>query len=56
MKAAGVEFIDKNGSALDKHFTSSGVRGGPAWRDRMAAWLRWILGSITPPISPRLPA
>jgi Protein of unknown function (DUF4238) len=31
-------------------------RGGPAWRDRMAAWLRWILGSITPPISPRLPA
>ena len=31
-------------------------RGGPALRDRMAAWLRWILGSITPPISPRLPA
>jgi tetratricopeptide (TPR) repeat protein len=31
-------------------------RGGPAWRDRMAAWLRWILGSITPPISPCLPA
>jgi hypothetical protein len=31
-------------------------RGCPAWRDRMAAWLRWILGSITPPISPRLPA
>jgi DNA invertase Pin-like site-specific DNA recombinase len=31
-------------------------RGGPAWRDRMAAWLRWILGSIMPPISPRLPA
>src|SRR5271156_6710949 len=30
-------------------------RGGPAWRDRMAAWLRWILCSITPPISPRLP-
>ena len=32
------------------------LRGGPALRDRMAAWLRWILGSITPPISPRLPA
>jgi len=32
------------------------ARGGPAWRDRMAAWLRWILGSIMPPISPRLPA
>jgi hypothetical protein len=32
------------------------VRGGPALRDSSAAWLRWILGSITPPISPRLPA
>ena len=32
------------------------MRGGPIFRDRMAAWLRWILGSITPPISPRLPA
>jgi len=31
-------------------------RGGPGLRDRMAAWLRWILGSIMPPISPRLPA
>jgi hypothetical protein len=31
-------------------------RGGPALRDSSAAWLRWILGSITPPISPRLPA
>jgi hypothetical protein len=31
-------------------------RGGPALRDRLAAWLRWILGWITPPISPRLPA
>jgi hypothetical protein len=30
-------------------------RAGPALRDRMAAWLRWILCSITPPISPRLP-
>jgi hypothetical protein len=29
-------------------------RGGPALRNRMAAWLRWILGLITPPISPRL--
>ena len=35
---------------------ASRSRGGPALRDRMAAWLRWILGSITPPISPRLPA
>src|SRR6266511_4294271 len=26
-------------------------RGGPALRDSSAAWLRWILGSITPPIS-----
>jgi hypothetical protein len=33
-----------------------GVRGGPDLRDRMAAWLRWILGSVTPPIFPRLPA
>ncbi len=32
------------------------IRGGPGLRDRMAAWLRWILGSIMPPISPRLPA
>jgi hypothetical protein len=31
-------------------------RGGPVFRNRMAAWLRWILGSITPPISPRLSA
>ena len=29
-------------------------RGGPGFRDRMAAWLRWILVSITPPISPAL--
>jgi NADPH-dependent curcumin reductase CurA len=29
-------------------------RGGPVFRNRMAAWLRWILGWITPPISPRL--
>jgi hypothetical protein len=31
-------------------------RGGPVFRNRMAAWLRWILGWITPPISPRLSA
>src|SRR5665213_2585327 len=31
-------------------------RGGPGFRDSLAAWLRWILGSITPPVSPRLPA
>jgi carbohydrate-selective porin OprB len=36
--------------------TKSEFRGGPALRDSSAAWLRWILGSITPPISPRLPA
>ena len=30
------------------------IRGGPVFRNRMAAWLRWILGWITPPISPRL--
>jgi hypothetical protein len=35
---------------------SYGIRGGPALRDSSAAWLMWILGSITPPISPRLPA
>jgi len=29
-------------------------RSGPVFRNRMAAWLRWILGWITPPISPRL--
>jgi hypothetical protein len=33
-------------------FVESDVRGGPGFRDRMAAWLRWILGSVTPPISP----
>jgi DHA1 family tetracycline resistance protein-like MFS transporter len=31
-------------------------RGGPVFRNRMAAWLRWILGWITPPIPPRLSA
>jgi hypothetical protein len=31
-------------------------RGGPVFRNRMAALLRWILGSIRPPISPRLAA
>jgi len=31
-------------------------RGGPVFRNRMAAWLRWILGWIMPPISPRSPA
>jgi hypothetical protein len=29
-------------------------RGGSAFRDSLAAWLRWILGSITPPVSPWL--
>jgi hypothetical protein len=29
-------------------------RGGPVFRNRMAAWLRWILGWIMPPICPRL--
>jgi hypothetical protein len=29
-----------------------GNRGGPVFRDRMAAWLRWFLGLITPPVSP----
>ena len=28
------------------------IRGGPVFRDRMAAWLRWFLGLITPPVSP----
>jgi hypothetical protein len=28
------------------------LRGGPVFRDRMAAWLRWFLGLITPPVSP----
>jgi uncharacterized membrane protein YeaQ/YmgE (transglycosylase-associated protein family) len=28
------------------------VRGGSVFRDSLAAWLRWILGSITPPVSP----
>ena len=31
-------------------------RGGPVFQNSMAAWLRWILGWITPPISPGLPA
>src|SRR4029453_14891170 len=30
------------------------IRGGPALRDSSAAWLRWILGSITPPTVPPL--
>jgi hypothetical protein len=28
-----------------------GLRGGPDFRDSLAAWLRWILGWITPPVS-----
>ena len=45
------------GGPIDVAVLSKGEgRGGPALRDRMAAWLRWILGLITPPISPRLPA
>jgi hypothetical protein len=42
--------MPNGGVAIEK------FRGGPALRDSSAAWLRWILGSITPPISPRLPA
>jgi hypothetical protein len=39
------------------YLTAKGrARGGPVFRNRMAAWLRWILGWITPPISPRLSA
>src|SRR4029453_5114708 len=30
------------------------IRGGPALRDGSAAWLSWILGSITPPTAPPL--
>jgi hypothetical protein len=29
------------------------VRGGPGFRDSLAARLRWIPGLITPPVSPR---
>jgi len=32
------------------------LRSGPVFRDSLAAWLRWIWVSVTPPISPRLPA
>ena len=45
-----------NSFALLGHERSPNLRGGPIFRNRMAAWLRWILGSITPPISPGLPA
>ncbi len=45
-----------NALMLGTHIPEAVVRGGPALRDSSAAWLRWILGSITPPISPRLPA
>jgi len=31
-------------------------RSGSVFRDSLAAWLRWIWVSVTPPISPRLPA
>ena len=31
-------------------------RGGPVFRNRMAALLRLFLGWVTPPISPRVPA
>ena len=52
-------FIGKTVSEFEiaKVFTSDercAFRGGPIFRDRMAAWLRWIPGSITPPISPLL--
>jgi hypothetical protein len=36
--------------------TGTDIRGGPVFRNRIAAWLRWILGWIMPPISPRSPA
>lgn len=52
-KAAPLLRIDNEVQMRILNFVSD--RGGPALRDRMAAWLRWILGSITPPISPRLP-
>jgi hypothetical protein len=42
--------------ALAEDRFESAKRGGPVFRNRMAALLRWILGSITPPISPRFPA
>jgi integrase len=35
---------------------ATGMRGGPGLRDSLAARLRWILGSITPPVSPHFPA
>jgi hypothetical protein len=57
---AELERLRKENEAL-KTGASSGIRmkvsekrGGPVFRNRMAAWLRWILGWITPPISPRL--
>src|SRR6266540_3259745 len=47
-----VELIDKAHLAAITALMRA-KRGGPALRDSSAAWLRWILGSITPPISPR---
>ena len=55
-KASFVFAIDSTVLALVAVNIKFGDRGGPDFRDRMAAWLRWILGSVTPPISPRLPA
>ncbi len=44
----------ERGGLQDELLNGENLRSGPALRGRMAAWLRWILGWITPPISPRL--
>jgi hypothetical protein len=49
------EFVGVGDEAL-KQRISVVDRGGPGLRDSLAARLRWILGLITPPVSPHFPA
>ena len=60
-KVATIDNIAILYSALDYSLERNHDEGayGERWScfaGQMAVWLRWILGLITPPISPRLPA
>ncbi len=49
-------FSNPAAEGFDKTKNVCGVRAGPVFRHSVAALLRWILGWVTPPISPDLPA
>ena len=56
IEEGGAEMVSDENLRNDMVDVNFAARGGPGIRDRMAAWLRWILGSVTPPISSGLPA